>query len=160
MNLRQLGLPFLMLCACAGFPNETPVTHVVVDNRFPAGLVVYRAYWQAVSFDAPVLPGASSAAQEAVPSSTNPAYVLVAPSSAPTSFVVLQSRVGFDASIGHTTRIPVDDTTFAGNCAAGAPLTQAEADFVTRLVFPSDFAGRSYDAATCTMKTVGDAGAR
>lgn len=162
MNLRQLGPPSLMLCAalegCAGFPDEARPAHAIVDNRYP-GAVVNRAYWQAVSFDDPIPPGASSVVLEAVPSSANRAYVLLAPASAPTSLVVLQSRVGFDASLGHTTRIPVDDGTFAGNCAAGSPLTQAEADFITQLVFARDFAHRRYDAATCTTTEIGDAGA-
>jgi len=46
--------------------------------------------------------------------------------------------------------IPVDDATFSGNCAAGSVLTQTQADFITRRVFATDFAGRHYDAATCT----------
>ena len=162
MNPRQLGLACLTLCAasCAGFPDEAPTTHAVVENRYaaPGGPVVHRAYWQAVSFDDPVLPGTSSVVLEAVPSSPNRAYVLLA-GPGPSTFVVLQSRVDFGATLGHTTRIPVDDATFTGNCAAGAPLAPAEADFITRLVFPDDFAGRTYDAATCTTTPIGDAGA-
>jgi hypothetical protein len=62
-------------------------------------------------------------------------------------------------SLGDTLHIPVDDATFTGNCAAGSFLTQAQADFITREVFPGDFASRSYDAATCTTTPIGDAGA-
>jgi hypothetical protein len=73
--------------------------------------------------------------------------------------------------------IPVEDTTFAGNCATGSFLSQQEADFITQVVFPSAqqgagweagpggehipnlFAGLRYDAATCALSPIADAGA-
>src|SRR6202035_3663349 len=77
-------------------------TQVVLDNGYPpyaAGpLVVYRAQWQAVSFPAPVAPGASSDPQDTLAASDNTAYVLLAPgwdpssSAPPTAFIALQSR--------------------------------------------------------------------
>ena len=52
---------------------------------------------------------------------------------------------------GDTLHIRVDDANVAGNCAAGQPLTQAQADFVTQSIFPGAFAGPAFDAATCTV---------
>jgi hypothetical protein len=148
---------------------DTPYTYVIVDNDYPASattpLVVYRAYWEAVAFTAPVPPGSSSPQQSTVPASDETAWVVLAPgwdpssSSQPTSFVVLQSRSGFAVHLDDTLHIPVDDAHFAGNCAAGSALTQSQADFITQLVFPSIFQGLKYDAATCVATPVGDAGA-
>ncbi|HZU85451.1 MAG TPA: hypothetical protein VE987_21115 [Polyangiaceae bacterium] len=148
---------------------DTPNTLVVLDNRYPAAaaapLVVYRAAWQAVSFTDPVPPGMSSEPQSTVAASDNTAYVLLAPgwapasSTTPASLVVLQSRGGFAVHLDQTLHIPVDDANFAGNCASGSLLSQAQADFVTGLVFPTDFAGLRYDAATCTTTPASD-GAR
>jgi hypothetical protein len=147
---------------------DPPPTTVVLDNGYPpyaaVPLVVYRAQWQAVSFSAPVPPGASSDAQDTLPASDNTAYVLLAPgwdpasSTLPTSFIALQSRDGFAVHLGDTVHIPVDDTTFIGNCAVGSFLTQAQADFITQIVFASDSGSYSYDPATCTTTLLGDAG--
>jgi hypothetical protein len=166
-----LALSLALVAAGCGGPS----TSVVVDNDYPPygtiPLVVYDAHWQAVAFDQPdgaadpIPPGQSSPPQSTVSASANTAYVLLAPgwdpasATLPTSFIVLQSQGGFAVSLGDTLHIPVDDATFTGNCAAGSFLTQAQADFITREVFPGDFASRSYDAATCTTTPIGDAGA-
>lgn len=159
----------IALVACAGFPDEAPKTRVVLDNRYAAAtsFVVYDAYWLNVSFSGqPVAPGAASDPHDAIPASAdNTAYVLVAPgwdpssAATPTSFVVLRSKAGYALALGDTLRIPIDDTGFDGNCAAQSTLSQADADFITQIVFPSDFNGLQYDAATCTTTQTGDAGA-
>jgi hypothetical protein len=159
----------LVVAGCDG-----PSTNVVVDNGYPpyasVPLVVYDAYWQAVAFEQPdgaadpIPPGDSSEPQTTVPASANTAYVLLAPgwdptsATPPTSFIVLQSQAGFAVSLGDTLHIPVDDTTFTGNCATGSFLTQAQADFITERVFAKDFVSLRYDAATCTTTPAGDAG--
>jgi hypothetical protein len=74
--------------------------------------------------------------------------------------VVLQSRASFDVHLNDTLHIPVDDSTFQGSCAAKSALSQSQADFITQLVFPDVFASFHYDAATCTLSSMGDAGAR
>jgi hypothetical protein len=145
-----------------------PDTSVVLDNDYPssaaAPIVVYQAVWQAVTFTTPVPPGSSSAPQSTVPASSNTAYAVLAPgwptdaSTPPTSLVVVQSQSGFSVHLDDTLHIPVDDTTFVGNCAAGSILSQSQADFITQLVFPTIFAGLEYDAATCTTTAVGDGG--
>jgi hypothetical protein len=147
---------------------DTPYTYVVLDNDYPAStrspLTVYRAYWQAVSFQDPVGPGSSSAPQSTVPCSANTAWVVLAPAwtandpTPPQSFVVLQSRDGFAVDLNNTVHIPVQDATFIGDCRAGSFLSQSEADFITELVFPNVFAGLHYDAATCTTTATADAG--
>jgi hypothetical protein len=139
---------------------DTPDTRVVLDNQYPPSttnaLVIFQAFWQAVSFTTAIPPGASSDSQSTVAASANTAYVLLAPGfdpdvdATPTSFVVLQSLTGFGVHFNTTLHIPVDDTTFVGNCAAGSFLTQDQADFITQRVFASTFAGLHYDAATCT----------
>jgi hypothetical protein len=161
-------MSLLGLFACAGLGcDQKPDTSVVVDNLYASksvSLVVYRAFWQAVAFTTPIAPGTSSDPQPTVPASANTAYVVLAPgwdpasSSPPASLIVMQSVDGFDVAYDLTLHIPVDDTTFAGNCAAGSFLSQAQADFITRQIFRDDFAGLRYDAATCTTTPLGDAG--
>jgi hypothetical protein len=148
--------------------DHRPETNVVLENKYvPSSvrpLVVYRMHWQAVTFQDPIPPGSSSEPHSTVPASANTAYVVLAPgwdptsSTPPTSFVVVQSRNGFEVHLDDTLHIPVDDTTFMGNCAAGSVLSQAQADFITRLVFPGDFASLTYDAATCTTTPIADKG--
>ena len=160
------ALGALLAGACAGC-DGAPLTTVVLDNRFPADaaapLVVYAAQWQ-VAFPAPVPPGESSDAQTVVPSSDLPAYAVLAPGwdpqgdAAPSSLVVIESRAGLTAHLDDALHIPVDDATFAGNCAAKSTLPQSEADFITQVVFPGLFGSRRYDAATCTSAVVTDAG--
>jgi hypothetical protein len=156
----------LLVVGCMNL--DTPHTHVSLDNGYPTSatvpLVIREGYWQAVSFSTPIPPGGSSGLQDTVPASDNTAYVVLAPgwdptsSAPPTSFVVLQSKGGFAVALNHTLHIPVNDSTFAGNCGAGSTLTQPQADFITQIAFPSTFMGLSYDAATCTTTSVGDAG--
>lgn len=137
---------------------DAPQTFVVVDNRYApsTALVVYRAFWQAVPFVNPIAPGASSDKQSTTAASANLAWVELAPGwdpasgAPPPSLVVLQSRAGFAVRLDDTLHIPVDDTSFAGNCAAGSALPQDQADFIAGRVFAADFAGLRYDAATCT----------
>jgi hypothetical protein len=159
----------LSVALCAAGCDAPPSTGVELENKYPPSptspLVVYDAYWQAVSFrDAPLPPGSSSPPQVTVPCSANTAYVVLAPgwdptsATPPTSFIVLESRDGFGVDLGSTLDIPVDDSTFVGNCAAGSFLTQAQADFITQRVFPDDFATLSYSAANC-VTTAADGGA-
>jgi len=160
---RQIVIACLTVAAL-GVGCDTPQTFVVLDNRYAPSptnaLVVYRAQWHAVSFTAPVSPGASSDPQHTVPASAIAAYVLLAPGwdpsspTAPTSFVVMQSRDGFEEHLDETLHIPVDDTTFVGNCAAGSFLSQEQADVITQRVFASEFATLRYDAASCTTTPI------
>ena len=144
---------------------DSPVTNVVLDNEYPtaSAFIIYEAAWQAVSFQDPIPPGTSST-QSTVPASTNEGYVVLAPgwdltsATPPTSFIVMQSQSGFSVHLNETLHIPVDDTAFVGNCGAGSFLTQEQADLITQLVFPGDFASVRYTASTCTTSQVRDAG--
>jgi hypothetical protein len=150
-------------------PASNTSTFVVLENAYPvsSGLVIYDAFWQAVSFEdaGPLAPGASSGPESTVPCSANTAYAILAPGwdpasgAMPTTFVVLQSKQGYEVHVSGTVEIPVSDASFAGNCVAGSFLTQSQADFITQFVFPGIFAGLRYDAATCTTTAIGDAGA-
>jgi hypothetical protein len=145
----------LAACGC-----ETPQATVAIENAYPSTgaspLIIYSAFWQAVAFQTPVVPGGSSGPQNTVPATANTAYVLLAPgwdptnSTPPTAFIVLQSESGFAAQLDEALDIRVDDSTFIGNCGAGSYLTREQADFITQRVFQSTFAGLTYDPATCT----------
>ncbi len=148
-----LALALLGTVAC-----DTPHTQVIVENAYPtaSGNVVYRAFWEADSFTAPIAPGSSSDPEDSLFASANTAYAVLAPGwdaasgSIPTSLVVLQSRSGFALAFDKTLTISISDATFAGNCSTGSVLSQADADFITHNIFAADFVGLHYDAATCT----------
>jgi hypothetical protein len=158
-----MGCLVFALSGAVGCDLDTQ-TNVVLENDYPASsslpLVVYRAKWQAVKFTVPVAPGSVSDTQPTVSASPNIAYVILAPgwdpasAQPPRSLVVMQSRAGFSVHEGDTLHIGVDDTTFEGNCASGSPLSQAQADFITQLVFPGNFVSLRYDAASCTTTTL------
>jgi hypothetical protein len=170
LGASKLAIALLLSAAGAASGCDAPPTATVtLANEYPVSknpLVVYDAYWQAVSFrGAAIFPGSSSAAQNTLSCSANTAYVVVAPGWDPTSgappasLLVLQSRGdGFGVDLGDALTIPVDDTTFQGNCAAGSPLTQAQADFITQRVFPGDFTNLHYDATTCVTTAIADGG--
>jgi hypothetical protein len=172
MGMHRVMVASLSLGAFAAGCDRQPDTAVVIDNNYAPSqtppLAIYRAYWHAVAFQDPVAPGASSDAESTVPASASTAFVLLAPgwdgSTPPASFVVMQSRGGFGMHFNDTLHIPVDDTTFVGNCAANSPLSQTQADFITQRIFTEDiFPGASlpfgYDAVTCTTTPIADAGA-
>jgi hypothetical protein len=166
---RPLAFAASLAGGCAGWPDNAPQTNAVLYNSYPASatnpLVIYDAFWQVSFAGSPIPPGASSAPQQVVPTSGDTAYVVLAPgwnpssSTPPTPFIVLESRSTYALALGSTLDIAVDDTAFEGDCAAGSTLTHAQADFLTQIVFADDFAGMSYDAATCRTTDIGDAAA-
>jgi hypothetical protein len=147
-----LGAASLVACE-----TETP-TSAVVDNGYPA-TVVYRAWWEVTYFADPVPGGTTSAEERSVPA-TNVAYAVLAPgwdpagAAPPATFVALKSKTSLSSTRGETLHIAVSDQTFLGNCAAGQPLSQDDADFITQRIFPGVFAGATYDAKTCTLTPV------
>jgi hypothetical protein len=157
------------LAACE---TEAP-TKAVVENAYPAPVdgadpahqtVVYRAWWVTTYFPEAVPAGASSTEQRSVPAADF-AYALLAkgwdPSSTtpPTAFVVVKSKAPLSVARGEVLPIVVSDATFSGNCAANAPLSQEDADFITQRLFPREFSGFTYNAKTCTMTAEVEAGA-
>jgi hypothetical protein len=154
----------LLATGCDHAPGAT----AVIDNRYPPSstspLIVYRAQFETAFFPTPVVPGASSDPQDTVPTSGDWSVVLLAPGwdaasdARPTSFVVMESISQFAVQTGGTVHIPVDDSTFRGNCDAGSFLTQEEATVLIQAFFPEPFKGLSYDAASCTTTPIPDGG--
>ena len=114
-------------------------------------------------FATPVPAGAESNPNRVIPA-TDYAYALLAPNwdpasgSPPAKLLALRTKDRVSVVRGETLRIVVSDETVLGDCAAGQPLTQGEADLITQSIFPAEFAGWAYDAATCTMARAADAG--
>jgi hypothetical protein len=149
----------ITLSACAGAfsaCSTSDPTQAVVDNGYPAlpdggdpatQTVVYASWWSVTLFSTPVPAGAESDPARAV-TSTDFAYAVLAPGWDPSSTTALH------ADRGDTLHIVVSDATVIGNCAAGKPLSQEDADFITQRIFPGLFSGVSYDAAKCVATTI------
>jgi hypothetical protein len=150
--LTRAAVAFVVLAAC-----DTPHTTVAVTNAYTKadGIVVYRAFWLAARFDAPVAPQETSDAADTPPSSGSTAYALLAPGwdasggAPPLSLVAVQSKSDLALHFDRALTISVDDTAFEGRCGSGTQLTQAQADLITQRVFAADFAGDHYDPSTC-----------
>jgi hypothetical protein len=157
-QLRALLLASLLVCAALAACDTEDPSKAVVDNGYPAssGPVVYRAWWVATYFAAPVNGGATSTEQRSVPASDF-AYAVLAPGwdpasgAAPSAFVFVKSKAALSVARGGTLHIVVDDQTFTGSCAANQPLTQDEADFITQRIFPGELGTMVYDAKTCAV---------
>ncbi len=163
------GLLTPWLAACS---TETPTT-AIVDNAYPsvpdgasnAGEVtVYKVWYGATLFRFPVAPGGESESERTELGSAT-AYAVLAPgwapssATAPTQFVAVESKAPLSVNRGDTLHIAVSDARFTGRCGGSAPLSQTEADFVTQRIFPAEFAGVHYDAATCrSTAALGDGG--
>jgi hypothetical protein len=175
LSLSIVAFAFLGALGCE---TEDP-TMVVVDNDYPAvaeggdparEVTVYKVWWVTSLVPEPVAPGAEGQPQRTVPGSDY-AYAVLAPgwdpssSTPPTTFLPAKSAATLSAARGDTLHVRVSDDTFAGNCGAGKPLSQDEADFITQRIFPGEFAGVAFDAKSCAA-TAGpadggsDAGAR
>jgi hypothetical protein len=157
--------PAILLAASSC--DTADATHAVVANAYPAVLAdasadasavdetfVVRAWWSVALFPDAVAAGTESGAARVVPA-TEYAYALLArgwdPTSAatPGALVAVRTTERLSAARGRTLRIVLGPGTVVGDCAAGTPLSQDEADFVTTRIFPGAFAGLVYDAATC-----------
>ena len=147
---RALSLLLLAFAAACETPDPTKA---VVENAY-SGTVIYKAWWAATLFDAPVLPGEASDEQRSVPE-TDFVYALLAPGwdpdsgSPPARLIAVKSKQKLVANRGDTLHIVVSNGTFAGSCDAAQPLSQEDADFITRRIFPGDFANVTYDARMC-----------
>jgi hypothetical protein len=155
-------------CACeTGSP-----TYAVIDNQYPPPAtdggtgpqdVVYRGWWSVTYFAAPVPAGAESDPNRVVLGSDY-AYAVLAPGwdptsgSPPTTLLPMRTKEKLTVGRGGTLHITISDATADGNCAAGQPLPQDVVDLVTQSIFPGEFAGFTYDAATCTATRIDDGG--
>lgn len=167
LSFLLFGTALAGAAALAACETETP-TSAVVENAYPAvadggapsaQTVVYRAWWVATYFSDPVAGGETSAEQRSVPGSEF-AYAVLAPGWDPTSttpparLIAVKSKAALSVARGEVLHVSISDQTFTGNCLAGPPLSQAEADFVTQRIFPGVFTNVAYEAATCTSTTV------
>jgi hypothetical protein len=162
--------------SCPGLAgcNTSHPTSAVLSNEYPpardAGsadsMPVYQGWWSVAQFPDPVPAGQVSDPVRVVPGSDY-AYALLAPGWDPASgmppkaLVPLRSAQKISVARGDTlTFVVADDATF-GNCAAGKPLAQEDADFITQRIFPGPFADQTYDAAHCIASPVsgGEGGA-
>jgi hypothetical protein len=147
-----------MLCVFLGACDEP--TSVRVENA--TGAPIYRLWWQTTLFSDPIPAGATSADLRTVPGS-EPASALLAPGwdetsgVAPTSLLPSQSIDALTVLHGETLVIHVSADTWRGFCDGGQPLTQEEADLLTQRLFPAQFEGQVYLAASCRTEPA-DAG--
>lgn len=125
------------------------------DIMGPTSLTVFKAWWGTALFVDGVVPGATSGPQRTTPQ-TAYAYALLAPGwdpsngGPPTSLIAVRSNVRLSSARGQMLSIRVSDLDFTGRCGA-TPLSQTDADFITQRIFPAEFAGGHYDAATCVF---------
>ncbi|MEO7037796.1 MAG: hypothetical protein ABI548_27765 [Polyangiaceae bacterium] len=155
-----------LLSAC----ETSDPTQAVFDNRYPAadagpagGMTIYKGWWSAAQLPEPVSPGAESDPVRVVKGSDY-AYALLAPDWAPESgtppptLLAVRTTAKLSVNRGDTLDIVISDATILGNCAGGKALSQEDADFITHRIFPGEFAGLSYVAATCvTSPSAGSA---
>lgn len=132
-------------------------TMIVVDDAYPAGTNVDQVWWSETLVPDVIGPGGESPAYRTVPADDY-AYAVLDRDGA---LLVVRSKTPLSATRGDTLHVIVSQDTFDGDCAAGTPLSQAVADEITQSIFPGEFAGAVYDAATCkTARPSGpDAGA-
>ena len=171
MRVRRPGLVLAGLALAALSCGTESPTFAVVDNAYPAPpdggsgpqAVVYRGWWSVTYFATPVPAGAESAENRVIPS-TDYAYALLAPGwdpdsgAPPATLLPLRTNDRLSVGRGGTLHVVLSDATAAGNCAAGKPLPQDVADLITRSIFPDEFSGVAYDAATCRIHALDDAG--
>jgi hypothetical protein len=146
---------------------------VVVDNDYPSvpeggdtskEMTVYKVWWVTSLLPDAVSPGSEGQAERTVPN-TDFAYAVLAPgwdpasTTPPTQLIAAKSSAKLTIARGDTLHVHVSDETFEGNCTAGKPLSQDDADFITQRIFPVSFANVQYDAKTCTATpTTADGG--
>jgi hypothetical protein len=162
---------FLLASAC----NTAEPTSAVLSNEYsPAdkadradSMPVYKGWWAVAQFPEPVAAGQVSNPVRVVPGSDY-GYALLAPGwdatsdTPPTTLIPLRSTQKLGVGRGELLTFVVSDQATLGDCRAGMPLTQEDADYITRRVFPGEFATLAYDAESCTSSPVagdeGDAG--
>ncbi|MEO8876535.1 MAG: hypothetical protein ABI461_13175 [Polyangiaceae bacterium] len=144
-------------------------TTAVIANAYPTtgdggfdsakSVGVYKGWWLVTVFTDPVAAGAQSDPHRVV-SGNDAAYVILAPGwdpasgTTPSVLIPAKSNGAIGVAKGDQLTITIDDAHFTGNCATGHPLAQIDADFITENIFPGDFAGMTYDAATCTLTPI------
>jgi len=153
----SLSSPSLSAC------NTSDPTFAVLSNQYPVAsdagspgpMSVYKGWWVIAQFFDPVAAGQVSDPVRIVQGSDY-GYALLAPGwdtasdTPPTTLIPVRSAQKLSVGRGEMLTFVVSDRATMGNCGAGNPLTQEEADTITQRIFPGEFATLTYDAATCT----------
>ena len=168
--------PSSLVAAC----STAEPTSAVLSNEYPAGseadstssAPVYKGWWAVAQFPEPVPAGQVSDSVRVVPGKDY-GYALLAPGwaaesgSPPSTLIALRSAQELSVARGELLTFVVSAQSTRGDCRAGDPLSQEEADFITERIFPVEFSGVRYDAARCSsLRAVvedgsgGEAGAR
>ncbi|HYQ01533.1 MAG TPA: hypothetical protein VER96_22825 [Polyangiaceae bacterium] len=164
----SLGL--LLSAGC----NTSDPTNAVLSNEYPPAndassadsMAVYKGWWSVALFPDPVPAGQTSDPIRVV-EGTDYGYALLAPGwdatagASPTALIPLRSAHKLRVDRGGLLTFVVSEQATVGDCRAGHAVSQDEADFITQRIFPGEFAGLVYDAATCTTSPVatGEGGA-
>lgn len=163
--MKRLSLSVSVACfTLASVACETSApTHAVVDNDYTVeqDVTVYKAWWSVASIREHVSPGSESAPVRVV-ENTDYAFALLArgwdpEAGAPLALIPVHTRSPVTATRGETLHIHISPETVLGDCELGEPLSQGDANFIVNRLFPGDFTGLQYDAATCTSSPI-DAG--
>ncbi|MEI9938685.1 MAG: hypothetical protein WDO69_15815 [Pseudomonadota bacterium] len=164
------ALSFPLVAGC----NTSEPTSAVLSNEYPPAssvgssdaMPVYKGWWTVAQFPDPVLAGQVSDPVRVVQGSDY-GYALLAPAwdpasgTPPTTLIPLRSAQKLTVARGEVLSFIVSDQTTLGDCRAGRALTQEDADYVTKRIFPTEFANLIYDAESCTTSPVsaGEGGA-
>lgn len=163
-----LAAAFLLIAGCN---TSVPSSALIINDYPPASdagsadsMAVYKGWWAVAQFADPVAAGQVSDPVRVVPGSDY-GYALLAPGwdpsgdTSPATLIPLRSAQKLTVARGETLNFVVSDEATVGNCSAGKPLTQEDADFITQRIFPGDFSNVSYDAASCrTLPASGGSG--
>jgi hypothetical protein len=156
-----LSAPLLSAC------NTAEPTSAVLSNQYPPAssadaldsTSVYKGWWSVAQFPEPVAAGQVSDPVRIVLGSDY-GYALLAPGwdvesgVAPTTLIPVRSAQKLSVGRGELLTFVVSEQATIGDCRAGSPLTQEDADFMTQRIFPGEFAGLAYDAASCVSSAV------
>jgi hypothetical protein len=154
-SLALVTVPFALFALAAAACDTEDATMVVADDDYAPGTTVYKVWWLTTLMPDAVAPGAEGQPERTVPGSDT-AYAVLAPgwdpmsSAPPQRLVFVKSAAPLAVARGDTLHVHVSADAFVGDCAAGKPLSQDDADFITQRIFPAEIAGMTYDAATCT----------
>lgn len=163
--------------ACVVFSagcNSAEPTSAVLSNEYPSvsdesaadAMPVYKGWWSVAQFPEPVPAGQVSDPVRIVQGSDY-GYALLAPGwdattgAPPETLIPLRSAEKLSVGRGELLTFVVSERATVGDCKTSQPLSQEEADFVTQRIFPGEFAGLAYDAASCTAApvSIGEGGA-